>query len=351
MVLLALPRALRGAALKKRVNYLSFLVLVAISLLVRQAVADDPPLWPASRFAQLPDDQVSLLKEYFDTYFSLKDFYQNLTMTAEERVYRIPQVADKLPIPADLDLNSDALSLASIRRFTYRSQKGGFFRLDRQRISPGDETTILDSQTGIIRPDESFLLGYDLEAKRYFLIGHGKDNEEYLTTLRSHVFPFAPVLCDGLFLEDLFFIEESPWKITSVEVVDKNKVKAVLLGSFPRGEVTRTFWFLRNRYWALARVEVDSTQDYRDEGKVLVKAIHERTYQEGSSGFPILTRVTLEGGGRRVGEERRRVTYRNVIEVSGVVPGPADSSVFDTGPLLYLDTPAERDDVPHVTVD
>lgn len=251
-------------------------------------------------------------------------------MSAVERIYQAPAVADGLPIAVP---GSDDLVLISRKRFTYWARNDEYFRLDGQSLSLVDESSVTRSETGLIRPDESFHLGVDPNTGKHFIMAHGKNRDEHLNILYSYVFPFGALSYDGRLLGDFLFTSESPWTITGVDKLDGGEVMVGLVGQFPKGKMTQTFWLLPNRNWVLSKAVAESMNEVNGASS-LSQTIYAVSYQDRQGDFPLLKRVTLEGASGP-GPDELRVTYRRVIDISEIVPGPADLRVFDIGLLVH----------------
>jgi len=316
--------------------------LVLLCCFAHVAIAqDDGPRFDRSQFASLPDEQVVLLEEFFDAYKGLKAFYQDLTMSARQTDFREPQQKDGLPIPVP----STELVVRYVKEVEYRSRGGKYFRLDGESHypNPGEEP-FGEILTGIIRPEESFLLGRDKGSSKYYLKAHGKNKQQNLDTLYSFVFPVAPFASlAGMLLEYEVFTPGSNKTVVSVNVADDlNEPIATVVVRYAKDQGTvdsdkgatfRRIQLLRNRHWAVKRLDSES-HTILDQGEVLVRNLQECDYEGEINGFPVLKRVLheLRSGYVRDGEPVLRV--RNTIDVSNVTAGPSDLSVFDVEKLI-----------------
>ncbi|MFG0332360.1 MAG: hypothetical protein ACF8TS_03265 [Maioricimonas sp. JB049] len=306
-------------------------IVASVLALGQPASADDERLpFVASRFAHLSEREQTLLREYHEAFYRLKAFYESCSMRVEELTWERPQVDPSAP----LAVPGAEPELKTIWRYYFRAREGKYFRLDRESISPGDRETVTASKTGLIRPEGGYLLGYDLDASEHFLEAHGKDRWEYFTILYSHVFPFAAFCVQGVLLDEFLFHPESPWQVVSVELQEDDTVKVTSKGSFPRGEMTRTYWFLRSQHWALVKCHADSTSDSEDES-TLSRAVVRRSYRPGPDGYPILTGAELETGDRNPEQHQFDVMVRKQTTVTSFSSTSPDLAEFDVGKLVH----------------
>jgi hypothetical protein len=309
------------------------LVLLCCFTRVAAIAQDDSTTFNRAQFAGLPDEQVVLLEEFFAAYKGLKAFYQNAAISARETDFRAPLQKDGLPIPVPV---AD-LVVRVVREGEYRSREGKYFRLDGEIRYPNEPALPREVLTGIIRPEESFLLGRDQGDGKYYLKGHGKSRDEYLGELYSYLFPVAPFASlGGMLLEYEVFTPLSDKTIVSVEVagdLDEVIATVVIRYASDKGTVVRRIQLLRNRHWAVKRID-DESHTNTDQGEVLGRNLQECDYEGEISGFPVLKRIFREtrAGYVRDGEPVLRV--RNIIDVSTVTAGPSDLSVFDVGKLV-----------------
>lgn len=305
------------------------LLLVLLGAAAQPTSAADEVPFAADRFVHLPADQAALLRQFHESYGALKRFYQNATITARQYEYRLPRNADGLPSaapPVDVEL-------AHIEAWRYRARDGKYFRLDGESIDLADQASLLDSSTGVIGPNESFLLGFDRRAGKHFLKAHGNDRDEYLSLMYSYLFPVAPFAFGGQLLEHVVFAPGKDAVVTSATADDEHGATVVVVTTTAVGTSTVTLQLLRDQHWSVRRIESESrgatnSQDVRS------RVVQECAYEGAIQGFPLLKRVTYETYSGYVQDPELLLRQRRRIEVEEVVPGPVDESVFDVGQLI-----------------
>jgi len=287
-----------------------------------------------SRFRNLPSTQVALLEEYLDSYNKLKKYYQGATIVAFGTEFRLPQTEDGLPIRTP---STDLVPVFSME-WKFQSHDSRYYRLDGRKLS-ADGTTVEEELTGIIRPDESYLLGKDQESGKHYLKAHGKNREEYMGILRSYVFSNAPFSFGPRLLEYEVFAPFGNKQIVSVELndEDENSPEAVAIVTTQiesdKGSVMTRIQLWRNRCWAVKRI--DSTARRQSEkGNVVSQSFQECEYNGDRNGVPILKRVLQETRSGYAEDDSLLLRRRNVIDVSSVSAGPSDLKPFNVDGLI-----------------
>lgn len=271
-------------------------------------------------FSNLSETEKALLREYSEHYPRLQHFYQNVTMEAQERLFQHPRSDDGVfPAPQTADL-----ALTRTVDYVYRGREGSYHRLD-----------ISQSRVGIIRPDESFLFGWDPVADTHYLIAHGKNHEEYVAYLNSYAFHNAPVAAGEIPLPWLIF-QAADAEGRTIEHVQLERdesgeeiVKiAVTTGFEDSQQDLNTYCLYRNRSWAIK----EARAQFGKNGE------HIRTYRchyDGEvDGIPRLKEYAFTAiyVDPKIAEER--IVRRRVYTITALTPGAPDLSYFDESGFL-----------------
>ncbi len=312
-------------------------VVLTACLLLGSAHAQDADVpFDASRFSNLPAEHVALLQQYYDAYIQLKRFYQTIVISGQQAEYRRPRASNELPIESE----AKGLELAYIADFQYWCREGKYYRLDGTFLDLKDETTPTRAQTGIIRPDESFSLGYDLQTRKHFLKAHGKNREEYLGLLRSYVFPIAPFSEDVLLLEYKIFYNRPNSTVVSAQLDAENPEEAVITVKSGTAEfgATSTIHLSPAQRWAVRRIEHDYIGSRSSSGEINQDAtgrnVQVNEYDGDINGFPLLKSVRLETWSVPKDDSEPTLAYRQFTEIHSITAEPPDLKVFDVEQLV-----------------
>lgn len=285
-----------------------------------------------ARYANLSAAEFALLEEYHGAYQELKGYYQNASMSIRATEFRLRTTDDGLPVPTP---NSELVP-ASLMQCDYQSREGKYFRLDGKLLEQ-DGQTPQELLTGIVRPEESFLLGQDRATGKYFLKAHGKNREEYLGVLQSYVFPVAPFASfSGLLMEYDVFSPRSDKRLDSiVQSVESGEpvVTIVVSTQNERGTVVKRTQLLRKRHWAVSRIDGESSTR-SSSGTLLTRNLQICEYEGEPQGFPALKRVLQESRSGYEGDKELVLRRRSVIDVTRFVPGPSEERVFEVKSLI-----------------
>lgn len=303
--------------------------LIYSAVLGASASDVDSITFAAPKFSKLSQAEKALLLEYDGSFSKLKAVYENLQSSAAERWYRPVSGSDEA-FPAGPLAEA---ALVRVLDVTFRSNGGAYFRIDEVRRDPKNTGHVVLSRTGIITPEQSYLIGHDLSNNETpFLLAHGDNKNEYMDLLRSYVLPVA-AFSDGqvAFHETLLEGEEMPM-IESVSV-DGDGVVSVATsfksGDWSGGSVLK---FLRNQCWALLEVRSESVN--QKEPDRLVVSTQRCVYDGSEHGVPLLKECVFEDASRSAGDRSEKLAFRRVFQVTKVVPRPAPLSEFDIARII-----------------
>ena len=269
----------------------------------------------ADTFSKLSAEEKALLREYAEQYDRLKEFYDNITIEAQEKHFGYPRAGGGAFPPAP-----DAeLTLMWTKDFVYRARQGTHYRLD------------VDKWIGIVTPSESHLFGLDDQTGGPYLIGHGKDRDKYMTEIHSYAFPIAPIGIRSMLLSWKVFPHVRGKMVEHVKLSrdesDEEIVTIAILYGGAGGQL-ETYQLYRKRFWAVKEI----SERFGEHGQY--RRYYRCAYKGEVNGFPLLSEYTFEAKLKEPETEKEELQQSTVYAIKAIVPGAPDAAHFDATPLL-----------------
>jgi len=307
----------------------------AAPMTVREAFPD--PAFHDDRFAHLPPDQLSMMREYFNAYLMLKSHYSNMTLLVDRERRERPREMLAEHRAAN---STGELQLTESSTVRMHALGGTHYRFDYTPRRDAFEASTASPQILVIDPDNWTELGVDERTRQSFLSGHGRTDDDAWASIQSQLFPIAPFAETNLPLQYIIFDSPDPArKVVSVTLKESEDLPGESLAvvtvarTEPGSEVLRRIELLRRRKWALHRLTYESRYDGKH-GRQLSSA-EQRCYYSGQTGdFPNLTRVEYSWSENRPGEPEASLRAREEFNVRLLQAQAPSRDVFDVDAIL-----------------
>jgi len=281
----------------------------------------------------LPAEQRELAEEYHAAVYLLKDFYSKCSMHAvgiEHVTTGGPLTEEQLARPGtrtEWVYMADGDSL--------RLEETVFEAHDESQDDSQDSTRWLKREVGIIRPDESFLLGYDFSTQKHFLKAHGKDRDQYMGMVYARRFTMAPFTTGSLPIDNIVFVQRDDFRVTSITPATDDPNKIILeIGFKTVDETAQAIVELnRTRRWAVERAVMDVLK--KTSPPIAVKYSFNVTYADTDiDGFPAMSKALYEVRSGESNGDELPLRFRQEIEITDLKHVIPDASVFDVERLI-----------------
>lgn len=285
-------------------------------------------------FSRLTEKDKYLLKEYRENDLRLKQFYSNITIEVNEKIFQLKTSPEGIFPPAP---DADVV-LTGIRDYTFRANGGNYYRMDGSQFEVSDPSKILKTTVGIVTPSMGSLLNRNLSSGEYYLKGHGKDADEFLDIMSVYCFYLVPFSEGPVSLADLLLENYSDFIIEKVEILQDSgdEIVRITAGSKSNEQdwSRHIVSFYRNRSWAVKDIRREiADQRFPNKRSVMKQSCIYRGEQDG---VPLLHKCTIKNIVKDVATNKETLVLRTVYEIKEITPGPVELSMFDAELLIPM---------------